>query len=231
MRTKRRPKDNPEQAASTDHETHVPSIQNSPRPHTWVPCPYENAWRPGGDQRPAGEGSQAPRPLSGRTRRSSASVVAKLRLGSLSERSEFETMLRLTPLAVSPHFALYYRNTQTAETSPDRAGEPNASPLLTELASTLRESVDNIPIRLGIVLPKRLSKRAITRSLLKRQIRAAATRKLNHLQSGIWIVRQRTAFRTAASGSAASDSLKLEARLELDGLLEKAWRDVPGRLQ
>lgn len=230
MTTSRRSKDNFEQAGSTDHETHVPSIQNSPRPHPWVPRPHENAWRPGSDQRAARKRPKAPRPLSGGSLRSGHSAVAKPCLGRLSERSEFEAMLRLAPMAVSEHFALYHRKPKSSE-SPDRTGGTIGSPLLTDRDPSPHQSVDNIPIRLGIVVPKRLSRRAVTRSLLKRQIRAAATRKLNQLKPGIWIVRQRTAFRAAADGSAASDSLKLEARLELDGLLEKVRHDRPGRVQ
>lgn len=216
--------DNPEQAGSKDHETHVPSLQNSPRPHTWVSCTHENAWRPGSNQRPTSEGPEATRPLSGHSRQSGASVVAKLRLGPLSERSEFEAMLRHPPLATSPHFALYYRMAPSPD-SVDRSIGVDASPLSTDFGPSPSRPVDNIRIRLGIVTPKRLSRRAVTRSLLKRQIRAAATRKLNRLEAGNWIVRQRTAFRSTVVGSAASEALKLEARCELDGLFEKAWHD------
>jgi ribonuclease P protein component len=156
--------------------------------------------------------------------------VRKLRLGRLSERSEFETMLRLAPLVVTPHFALYFKKTQPSDLS-DRSSGTSGLPLLTEQARSARQSVDNLPIRLGIVVPKRLSRRAVTRSLLKRQIRAAATRKLNDLEPGIWIVRQRTAFQTVTDGSAASERVKAEARLELDRLLEKVRRSRPGPAQ
>jgi ribonuclease P protein component len=139
-------------------------------------------------------------------------------------------MLRQQPLATSTHFALYYKMAQSPDPL-DRSIGTDGSALSTEFCPSQAQPVDNIRIWLGIVIPKRLSRRAVTRSLLKRQIRSAATRTLNRLKSGNWIIRQRTAFRSTAVGSAAPEGLKLEARRELDGLFEKAWRDGPSRPQ
>ena len=73
---------------------------------------------------------------------------------------------------------------------------------------------------LGCVVPKRHARRAVTRTLLKRQIRGAAEHAA--LPPGLWVVRLRAGFDRVAFPSAASDSLRLAAREELDMLLAKA---------
>ena len=60
---------------------------------------------------------------------------------------------------------------------------------------------------LGAVVPKRHARRAVTRSLLKRQIYAAAERHRAHLRRGLWIVRLRAPFDRPQFASAASDAL------------------------
>jgi len=72
---------------------------------------------------------------------------------------------------------------------------------------------------LGAVLPKRLAKRAVTRNLLRRQIRAAVGRHQASLPPGLWVVRLRNGFARADFVSAASDALRQAARAELDQAL------------
>ncbi len=69
---------------------------------------------------------------------------------------------------------------------------------------------------LGAVLPKRLARRAVTRNLLRRQIRAALDRHLPGLPPGLWVVRLRAGFERAQFLSAASELLRHAARAELD---------------
>jgi ribonuclease P protein component len=71
---------------------------------------------------------------------------------------------------------------------------------------------------LGTVVPKRHARRAVTRSLLKRQIRHALARHAGCLAPGLWVVRLRAPFDRARFPSAASDALKRAARDELDTL-------------
>ncbi len=75
---------------------------------------------------------------------------------------------------------------------------------------------------LGAVVPKRHAKRAVTRSLLKRQIRAAVLGHERALAGGLWVVRLRAPFDRAAFVSAASEALKHAARAELEQLLASA---------
>jgi ribonuclease P protein component len=76
---------------------------------------------------------------------------------------------------------------------------------------------------LGAVIPKRHAKRAVTRALLKRQIRAAMQRQ-TRLPGGLWVVRLRAPFDRAQFASTASDGLRRAAHDELDALLADAAR-------
>ena len=77
---------------------------------------------------------------------------------------------------------------------------------------------------LGLVVPKRHAKRAVTRVLVKRQIRAVAADCAAALAPGLWVVRQRSPFDPKQYPSAASDALRAAARAELRALFERAVR-------
>ena len=84
---------------------------------------------------------------------------------------------------------------------------------------------------LGLVVPKRHSKRAVTRTLLKRQIRTVAAACAPRLEPGLWVVRQRSPFDPKQFPSAASDALKAAARDELRALFERAMRGERDRIK
>jgi ribonuclease P protein component len=73
-------------------------------------------------------------------------------------------------------------------------------------------------------VPKRCARRAVTRTLIKRQIRAAVERHAAGLPSGLWVVRLRAPFDRTVFRSAASDALRAAARDELDTVLARAAR-------
>ena len=75
---------------------------------------------------------------------------------------------------------------------------------------------------LGTVVPKRHARRSVTRTLLKRQIRAAITRHLASLACGLWVVRLRAPFDRAHFVSAASIQLRRAAYDELESLIGSA---------
>lgn len=93
-------------------------------------------------------------------------------------------------------------------------------------AADLVSSASNIATVqwLGAVVPKRHARRAVTRSLIKRQIRSVVGAHASRLAAGLWIVRLRAAFDRAHYVSAASDELRCAARRELDDLVETARR-------
>ena len=85
----------------------------------------------------------------------------------------------------------------------------------------IHSPVDDSPLEgawLGAVVPKRHAKRAVTRSLLKRQIRAAFS-DVPELTAGLWVVRLRLPFDRKLFPSASSDALRLAACEELSALV------------
>ncbi len=100
----------------------------------------------------------------------------------------------------------------------------NKSDLSTEHAPAGEEIVDKSIADhwLGCVVPKRHARRAVTRSLLKRQIRAALGRHVGGLQPGLWLVRLRAPFVKSDFPSAASIALQRGASEELDRLFARA---------
>jgi ribonuclease P protein component len=74
----------------------------------------------------------------------------------------------------------------------------------------------------GAVVPKRHARKAATRNLLRRQIRAAMDRHHAGLPHGLWLVRLRAPFDARRYPSAGSAALRAAARNELDALLTRA---------
>ena len=79
-------------------------------------------------------------------------------------------------------------------------------------------------LRLGLVVPKRHARRAVTRNLVKRQGRATFVRHADALAAGAWVLRLRAPFDPQRLLSAASDALRHQVRAELDRL----WLASPG---
>jgi len=75
---------------------------------------------------------------------------------------------------------------------------------------------------LGLVVPKRHAKRAVTRNLIKRQIRAAMDAEAQHLAAGLWVVRLRLPFDKREFASSASEALRNTARAEIRELFARA---------
>jgi ribonuclease P protein component len=144
-------------------------------------------------------------------------------IGRITRSAEFDEVLKTRPLARSSHFTLHH----LAKPS---GAELSTSPVPTETpavdSSAARPAGQPHAVRLGIVVPKRHARRAVTRSLLKRQVRCAVARHADRLAGGCWVVRMTAAF-DAARGSAASTVLRCAARTELDALLERAASPPP----
>ncbi len=74
-------------------------------------------------------------------------------------------------------------------------------------------------LELGLVVPKRHARRAVTRNLIKRQMREAVRHR--RLAAGTWVVRLRSAFDPARFSAAASPALRKAAREELAVLFDR----------
>jgi ribonuclease P protein component len=78
-------------------------------------------------------------------------------------------------------------------------------------------SVATASTGLGFVVPKRWARRAVTRNLIRRQMREAARRHQQRIAvGGEVLLRQRAALDRAHFASAASTALRDAVRAELD---------------
>ncbi len=76
----------------------------------------------------------------------------------------------------------------------------------------------------GVMVPKRWARRAVTRNLLRRQIYAVAREWAHALPEAAMVVRLRSGFSREQFPSAGSDALRRAARSELQRLFQGASR-------
>ena len=143
--------------------------------------------------------------------------------GRVVHKADFERLLATRSRARSTHFALHHISGVPFRPPPP-ALRVAASQLSTGLATVHSQPVDDLACDLwiGCVVPKRHARRAVTRNLLKRQIRATFDRHAAVLTGGLWLVRLRAGFPVAEFPSARSVALAQAARAELDGLMSRA---------
>jgi ribonuclease P protein component len=144
-------------------------------------------------------------------------------LERLVHKADFERLLASRSRLRSAHFALHH-----VQGCPAAPKKPARALLNRELSTApvgnLPELVDN-PLGtqwLGCVVPKRQARRAVTRSLIKRQMRSAFQRHCVALPAGLWLLRLSQGFPVAQFISARSEALTRVLREELDQLLLSA---------
>lgn len=165
--------------------------------------------------------------MPGRLRRASP-------LPRLVVSADFERVLALRSRAATAHFAVHHLSVQPSP-CPASLRQPSATKLSTIESPPGLLPVEDLPAAapsrcpswVGAVVPKRHARRAVTRSLIKRQIYAAAERHRDRMAPGLWIVRLRSPFDRAEFVSAASPALLRRARVELDDLLAAAVALAP----
>lgn len=141
----------------------------------------------------------------------------------LVHKADFERLLASPTRSRSAHFAVHHL--LSGPSGPQRVQSvPTARELSTDEQQASTRSVDNYLVGcwLGTVIPKRHARRAVTRNLLRRQIRAAMLRHVDRLPKGLWLVRLRMSFATQQFPAAASQALCRQAAGELDQLLTRA---------
>lgn len=141
----------------------------------------------------------------------------------LVHKADFERLLNTPIRSRSAHFAVHHLLMAPARGTwqPSGAREEELS---TDEQQARLDSVDNLVDRrwLGTLVPKRHARRAVTRNLLRRQIRAAMSRHAEQLPAGLWLVRLRSPFPKSQFRAAASEALRIEAAGELEGLLVRS---------
>lgn len=141
-------------------------------------------------------------------------------LGRLVHKADFERLLAARSKSRSAHFALHHVKAGPSDPpKPKKRLAPEK--LSTEPAQDVQPAVDDLPqaVWYGCVVPKRHAKRAVTRNLLKRQIREAFRRHASALPNGLWMVRLIAGFVPAQFVSARSQALADLAQAEIDKLL------------
>lgn len=145
-------------------------------------------------------------------------------IGHIVHKADFEKALASPSRIRSAHFALHHVN-RVDRAAPTGSPELAETGLSTGSVDAVHGSVDDLAgeqLLLGCVIPKRHARRAVTRNLLRRQIRAVAERFASRLRPGLWVVRLRLPFAREKFPSAASDALALAVRTELDQLFGRA---------
>ncbi len=143
-------------------------------------------------------------------------------IGRIVRSADFERVLAKPSRVRSSHFAVHHVAARPSQPSkPTRALSTGEGELSTADAQQAPLPVDDVLLEgcwLGAIVPKRHAKRAVTRSLLKRQIRAAFAGQ-PQLPPGLWVVRLRAPFDRKQYPSASSDALRSAAHQELAQLV------------
>lgn len=163
-------------------------------------------------------------------------------IGRLLQAADFKRLLAVPPRARSAHFVVHHlRGEPLGARSPFSLSVPARSlpaqaGLSTDDPRILSEPVDkflNQPPNqawVGVVIPKKQAKRAVTRNLMRRQIKAVSDRVLapsaTSQAAGLWLVRLKQGFATAEFPSASSPALRQAVRQELDEVLQRALQRV-----
>lgn len=154
-------------------------------------------------------------------------AVTPVTVRRLRQSSDFERVLAQPAAVANRYFALH--GLRVLPRSRAKAGPPE-NDLSTSDAQLLPHpvnkssvpeplAVDKHQLWLGVIVPKRFARRAVTRSLLKRQIRDGVGRYAHNFPPGMWVVRLRAGFGPNSYASAASQPLRAAVRKELEHLL------------
>jgi ribonuclease P protein component len=147
------------------------------------------------------------------------------------QTADFKRALAAPTRSRSAHFAVHYVNSGPSTPwiqRPEAVLPSLATELSTGDAPDIPLPVDDLPaaavqgLWLGTVVPKRHARRAVTRTLIKRQMRAMLELHAANLPQGLWVLRLRSPFARDVFKSAASEALRLAARTELDQVLVRA---------
>jgi len=160
-----------------------------------------------------------------------ARAPASPALARIVASADFERVLRERSRASTPQFSIHHLGAEASCRLPTGAAAAKLS--------TSSEPASGYPVEdsspealcqrlwIGAVVPKRHARRAVTRSLVRREIYAAAARHRASLVPGLWIVRLRAPFDRARFPSAASAALRRAVRADLDQLLAAAVAASP----
>ena len=125
---------------------------------------------------------------------------------SIQQWSDFQMAMANGRQLKSPHFVLHHWQTSC---------ESLTGPELTSAPALF------IDRHLGVVVPKRLAKKAVTRNLIRRQAKDIWQRMHEKLPSAVYVVRLKAAFSGHDFASASSVRLRQAVRAELTQLVDQ----------
>jgi len=140
-------------------------------------------------------------------------------------KAQFAAVMNGQTVSRTPHFALH-RVALQPNSEPISA--PKAAANSQEMVSQAGSQDLSKPLFavqdtwLGVIVPKRWAKRAVTRNTIKRQIYAVSTASGCAMPVAAHVVRLRAGFDRAEFISATSDKLKIAIRAELQQLFSGA---------
>lgn len=134
---------------------------------------------------------------------------------ALVDRKAFEAGLRTRPVSRTPSFLLHYLPRPAKDNLSTSAGPSDSKPVDKLSESGAEQAASGPAHLLGMMVPKRHARRAVTRNAVKRQARAIALASEPHLASGVWLVRLRAPLALEKGASATSALLKEALRNEL----------------
>ena len=148
-------------------------------------------------------------------------------IGRLVQSADFQRLLATPTRSRSAHFALHHLAARPMMPARAAVHLPSTE-LSTDGCTPAPGVVDRSPDGhwVGTVVPKRHARRAVTRNLLRRQVRAVMAEHQLHLPPGLWLVRLRSPFAREQFVSAASEALRDAARVELHQLFGRASRQA-----
>ena len=162
--------------------------------------------------------------------------------------ADFQRALGSRPVARTAHFVLHIlprvgqsplADGATATHLPlvlSTSADAAEAGVACELVTLLTSPIDRV-WRLGLVLPKKQAKRAVTRSLIRHQVREALLRHAPVVRSqgrfgdevDGWVVRLRAPFDRKQFPSAASAALQALVRQEMDELWSRLAPKSPSK--
>lgn len=138
----------------------------------------------------------------------------------ITTKAQFTAVMGGQTVSRTAHFALH--RVAIAPLAPAGSLEPVVSASAPDLAPVKKPLFAIADCWLGVVVPKRWAKRAVTRNTIKRQIYAVSTDASCQLPPAAHVVRLRSGFDRAEFISATSDKLKMAVRAELQYLFARA---------
>jgi ribonuclease P protein component len=152
-------------------------------------------------------------------------------VGRILRSADFQRVLAMPPRSRSTHFAAHHvpacpsvpakPQRQVISTELSTGGAPNCPPAVDDLPAVTAEPLPQGQW-LGLVVPKKHARRAVTRNLIKRQMRAVMASAGAALPAGLWVLRLKAPFDRQVFTSPASVPLLQTARDELLLLLQRA---------